>query len=344
MDDIKKQIEKHKNNFYTDLESASNKELLEKLRIKYLARQGLISEFMTQLKSLPVEVKKEVGPLFNALKKETQEAYDLRQKAINDQIEENKAYKLKNFDVTIDKPFALHGTLHPYTRVIEELQDIFISMGYDIAQGPELETEFHNFDALNIPSDHPAREMQDTFWLTLPGLLMRTHTSTVQVHTMLNKKPPIAIIAPGRCYRNEATDASHDFMFMQFEGLLIDKNINLSNLFATVQNFLQAIFEKKNLDIRIRPSYFPFVEPGVEIDMTCPFCTQGCSTCKKTKWIEICGAGLVHPNVLKSCNINPEEYKGFAFGFGLTRLVMLKYGITDIRLLHNNKIEFLEQF
>ena len=173
---------------------------------------------------------------------------------------------------------------------------------------------------------------------------MRTHTSSVEIHTMLKRKPPFAIACAGRAYRNEATDASHDFMFMQLEGLLVDKNVSLAHLLATVQTFLQNLFEKKELAIKVLPSYYPFVEPGLDVDMTCPFCLQGCSVCKKTRWIEIAGAGLTHPNVLKACNIDPQEYSGFAFGLGLTRLVMLKYGISDIRLLHSNKIEFLKQF
>ena len=217
-------------------------------------------------------------------------------------------------------------------------------MGYEIINGPEIDTDFFNFETLNIPKDHPARDMHDTFWLDIPNMVMRTHTSSVQAHAMLEKKPPLAVATPGRCYRSEATDASHDYMFMQCEILFIDKNVSLSNLFATAKVFLQNLFGKNDLKIRVRPAYFPFVEPGVEMDITCPFCKTGCSVCKKTCWIEIGGAGLIHPNVLKSCNINPEEYSGFAFGFGLTRLVMLKYGINDIRLLHSTKLEFLKQF
>ena len=212
---------------------------------------------------------------------------------------------------------------------------------------PEVDTDYYNFEALNIPKEHPARDMHDTFWLSKAyhqPLLMRTHTSSVQAHAMETRRPPIAVGIPGRCYRHEATDASHDFMFMQCEILMIDKNISLSNLFATAKQFLSALFGKQDMTIRVRPGYFPFVEPGVEIDVSCPFCKTGCGVCKKTRWLEICGAGLVHPNVLKASNINPQEYSGFAFGFGLTRLVMLKYGINDIRLLHSNKIDFLKQF
>lgn len=344
MNDIKKILEEQKNLFKDEISVVKTETDLEAFRVKFLGRNGSISNLMHLIKDLSLEEKKVYGPLLNDLKQFAQEQFNKKEIEINNlklKIEENK---LSSFDVTAYKIGKSRGSLHPYTHTVERIEDIFISMGFEIAQGPEVETDFHNFQALNIPEDHPARDMQDTFWLTLPGKLMRTHTSSVEVHSMIKQKPPIAIAAPGRCYRNEATDASHDFMFMQVEGLLIDKNVSLANLFATVKTFLQALFENKEINIRMRPSYFPFVEPGVEIDMTCPFCTNGCSVCKKSTWIEICGAGLTHPNVLTACGINPKEYSGFAFGFGLTRLVMLKYGITDIRLLHSNKLDFLKQF
>ena len=217
-------------------------------------------------------------------------------------------------------------------------------MGYQIVEGPELETDYYNFQALNIPENHPARDLQDTFWLNLPNQLMRTQTSPVQIRVMETQQPPVAILSVGRAYRNEATDASHEFVFEQAEGLFVGKNVSLANLLATLKLFLQEIFESKNLEIRVRPGYFPFVEPGLEVDMLCPFCEKGCSVCKKTKWIEIGGAGIVHPNVLKACGLNPDEFSGFAFGMGLTRIVMLKFGINDIRLLSSNKIDFLRQF
>jgi len=217
-------------------------------------------------------------------------------------------------------------------------------MGFERADGPEIETDYYNFEALNIPEDHPARDMHDTFWLTLPNMLLRTHTSTVQIRAMEQRDKPLAIFAPGRAYRNEETDASHDFMFTQLETLLIDKNVSMANLLATAKTFLQKIFNKQNLEIRVRPGYFPFVEPGVEIDAQCPFCTQGCSVCKKTRWIELLGAGLVHPNVLKYGGVDTDIYSGFAFGLGIERLAMIKHGITDIRLFHQNKESFLKQF
>ena len=195
-----------------------------------------------------------------------------------------------------------------------------------------------------MPSDHPARDMQDTLWLDLPDRLMRTHTSNAQVRFMQTHKPPLVMLAPGRCYRYEATDATHDYIFMQTEGLLVSENVSMGNLFATTKIFLEALFETKNIKIRVRPSYFPFVEPGVEIDMQCIFCKKGCSVCKGSQWIEIVGAGLVHPNVLQACKVDTEKYNGFAFGFGLTRLAMLKYGINDIRMLQGANLDFLTQF
>lgn len=341
---IKKQIDDLKKEFLQNLENAKTEQDLEALRVQYLGRTGKITDLMQLLKSFSLEEKKEFGPMLNELKAELTAEFNSQKEKLYKIKLDQENYKQKYFDVTAYKKLFSPGTLHPYTQVLDQIEDIFISMGFAIADGPEVETEYHNFDALNIPKDHPARDMQDTFWLTTPNLLMRTHTSNVEIHELLKHKPPFAIIAPGRTYRNEATDASHDFMFMQVEGLLIDKNISVSNLLATIKTFFQALFNRKDLNIRIRPSYFPFVEPGVEVDITCPFCTAGCSTCKYSEWIEMGGAGLTHPNVLKAVNIDSKQYSAFAFGFGLTRLVMIKYGIPDIRLLHSNRIDFLKQF
>jgi phenylalanyl-tRNA synthetase alpha chain len=290
------------------------------------------------------EDKKIAGPLLNTLKKNTQLRFEHAKKELNRQAYQKELEKDINFDVTarIQKP--LKPSLHVYTHAQEAIESAFISMGFDIVDGPHVEDDFHNFNALNIPDDHPARDMQDTFWLTIPGMLMRTHTSSVQIRTMKKNKPPLAIATTGRAYRNEATDASHDFMFMQTEILYVNKTASLSQLFGTIKTFLSTVFEHKDISIRTRPSYFPFTEPSIEVDMSCPFCTEGCSVCSQSTWIEIGGAGLVHPHVLQSGSIDPDIYQGFAFGFGLTRLVMLKYGINDIRLLHSNKVEFLQQF
>jgi len=330
--------------FTQRLESVSTENELEALKVEFLGRKGKLTDIMAVLKNLSLEEKRQYGPALNTLKQELTEAVEQKEHKLLQQKLAAESARAASFDVTRYKTNVPHGSLHPYTHVIQEVENVFMSMGFMIVEGNEIETDVVNFESLNIPADHPAREMHDTFWLDIPGLLLRTHTSTVQVRSMMNRKPPLAIAAPGRCYRHEATDASHDFMFWQCEGLVVDKNISMAHLLGTLKHFLQALFKKEKLDIRIRPSFFPFVEPGVEIDMTCPFCTEGCSVCKKSRWIEICGAGLVHPHVLKSCGIDPQEYSGFAFGFGLTRLVMLKYGINDIRFLHNPKVEFLKQF
>lgn len=295
-------------------------------------------------KSYQRNKKKEVGPLLNRYKEEFEQIYQTKKEELLNKKIAQEEVRLQSFDVTASQLGALCGHLHPYTHVVELLENAFISMGYHIVDGPELEDEFHNFEALNIPADHPARDMQDTFWVTLPGKLMRTQTSAVQIRVMEQDKPPFALLSIGRCYRNEAVDATHDFVFSQVEGLFVDEQVSMAHLLATLKVVLETVFEKEELDIRVRPGYFPFVEPGVEIDMQCPFCQQGCSACKKTRWIEIGGAGLVHPNVLKACGIDARRYSGFAFGIGLTRLVMLKYGINDIRLLTSIRMDFLEQF
>jgi phenylalanyl-tRNA synthetase alpha chain len=334
--------------FETDVESKISKiqdlKTLDAFRVEFLGKKGLITELMTELKNLDVEGKRVFGPALNQLKQDTETQIEKAKEKIIEQQANSENLKKQNFDVTAYKTNALHGNLHVYSKFIEEIENIFISMGYDLFDGPEVETDYFNFTALNIPQDHPARDMYDTFWLNKKNMLLRTHTSPVQIHAMQTLQLPIAGIAIGRTFRHEATDASHDIQFMQCEGIVIDKNITLSNLFATAKIFLQKLFDKKDLDIRIRPGFFPFVEPGVEIDMRCPFCKTGCSVCKKSTWIEVFPGGLIHPNVLKFGNIDPREYSGFAFGFGLTRLAMLKHGINDIRLLHSGKLKFLEQF
>ena len=337
-------LEQIKADFDHDIITVSSLKELDQIRINYLGRKGKIATAMAQLKDLTIEEKRAIGPVSNGIKEHISDKILDMHKRLEREAQDQKEAAFAHFDVTAYKATGAFGSLHPYTQVIRDIELIFTSMGFEIADGPEVETAFVNFEALNIPENHPARDMHDTFWLDVPGMLLRTHTSTVQVHALQKHKFPLAIVAPGRCYRHEATDASHDFMFMQCEGVFIDKKVSLAELFATAQTFLQEIFQKKDLSIRMRPGFFPFVEPGIEIDMTCPFCTSGCSTCKKTGWIEICGSGLIHPNVLKACGIDPKEYSGFGFGFGLTRLVMLKYGINDIRLLHENKLEFLKQF
>lgn len=344
MSAIKEQIAEAQSSFKSALQGVATLDDLEKVRIEYLGRKGKLSQLMVGLKTASVEEKRELGPLLNTLKKALESGYEEKKAQLSQNALKSQEAKKAHFDVTAYTPDTLKGSLHPYTYITRIIENVFTTMGYQIVDGPELEKEFYNFEALNIPGDHPARDMQDTIWMDLPQTLMRTHTSSVQIHTMQKQKPPLAIVAPGRAYRYEATDASHDYVFKQCEGLLVGENISMSNLLATTQTFLKAIFERDEIALRIRPGYFPFVEPGIEIDIRCIFCKNGCSTCKKTQWIECMGAGLVNPAVFKHSGIDPQKYTGFAFGFGLTRLVMLKYGISDIRLLHNNSIEFLEQF
>lgn len=330
--------------FNQALQNAQTPEALELVRIHFLGRNGAIAQLIEKLKNLPLDEKRILGPLCNEFKRTAEATFEQKKQSFEQRSMQDELSRKATFDVTAYLPNSLRGTLHPLTLISQRIENIFVSMGFAVRRGPEVETEYHNFEALNIPKDHPAREMFDTLWLDIPGLLLRTHTSPVQVHAMLAGKLPLAIIAPGRCYRHEATDASHDFVFMQLEGLMIDRSISMSNLLATIKTMFEALFEKKSLQMRVRPSYFPFVEPGIETDVECPFCTNGCSVCKYTRWIEMGGAGLVHPNVLTSCGIDPTQYSGFAFGFGLTRLTMLMYGINDIRLLHSGKVEFLDQF
>lgn len=330
-----------------ELHSVTGLAELEALRVKYLGRQGVINGLMAKLKELSIEEKRSYGPQVQELQKLIFEQLTHKQHELERTLLATELEKYKYFDVTAQVPSAFEkqsGSLHPYTHIIERLEDIFTSMGFEAAQGPEVDTEWYNFEALNIPADHPARDMQDTFWLTDPGLLLRTHTSTVQIHTMKQQQPPLAIFTPGRVFRHEATDATHDFMFMQCEGLLIDKNISLTHLCSLLKVFMRTLFDKQDLSIRLRPSYFPFVEPGLEVDISCIFCKSGCSLCKKTQWIEMGGSGLVHPATLKACGIDPQVYSGCAWGIGIERLAMLLYGINDIRLFHTGKLEFLKQF
>ena len=340
MKDTEKNIKKIRKTCCDALKKAKTAVDVEQIRITYLGRNGKVAELMRQLKTAPLELKRTLGPLLNDLKNNLQNAYDARKHQLETQSKKTSGL----FDVTAYKPNQLRGSLHIYTQITDRFSEIFTSMGYTVVDGPEVETEYYNFTTLNIPADHPARDSHDTFWLGHPDRLLRTHTSTVQAHEMEKTNPPIAIFAPGRVYRNEAVDATHDFLFTQGEGLFIDKNVSMANLLATAQAFLQAFFEKEDLQIRVRPGYFPFVEPGVEIDGSCPFCKKGCKICKQTGWIELLGAGLVHPNVLQISGIDPEIYSGFAFGFGIERLAIIKYGINDIRLFHSANIAFLDQF
>lgn len=332
-----------------ELQNISTLEQLEELRIKYLGRKGSFTNVMQNLKSVPNEEKPAIGQALNAAKKEledhlTQKQSTLEEAVITNQLSDN------SFDVTRPGTKFPIGHIHPISQVQKEVELIFGQMGFAIQDGPEIESEYFNFEALNVPKDHPARDMQDTFFLANKNdnehgrMVLRTQTSPVQIRTMLKYGAPLRVIVPGRVFRYEATDASHDSTFYQVEGLLIDKNISLANLKGVMTEFLTRLF-KKETKVRFRPGYFPFVEPGIELDMWCLLCSgMGCRVCKHTGWMEFMGAGMVHANVLKAGGIDPEEYQGWAFGFGLTRLVMMKYGIDDIRHLMGGDLRFLEQF
>jgi phenylalanyl-tRNA synthetase alpha chain len=327
------------------LKLATDIQTLEAIRTQFLGKKGSIPALNDELQKLSLDQKRLFGPEVQKLRTWAEQVINEKRAELTNQLMKEELLQHRNFDVTASRYNPLQSSLHPLTLVTTELEAIFSSMGFAIVHDREVENEWHNFTALNIPENHPARDAHDTFWIDqMPGVLMRTHTSTVQIRTMKNQKPPLAMFSTGRVFRNEATDASHDFMFMQGEPLLIDKNISIANLLDCARTFLQTFFDDSKLNIRVRPSYFPFVEPGIEIDLSCPFCKDGCSTCKRSRWIELMGAGLVHPNVLKACDIDPSIYSGFAMGFGISRLAMLKFKINDVRLLQSNKIDILKQF
>lgn len=316
-----------------------------------LGKKGSLTEILKGVKDLPKEDKPVIGKLSNQVKKDLEEKFTIRQDAIKQVILQEKLTK-QNIDVTLPGQQKQLGSTHPLSTLRAEVEEIFQQMGFSIHDGPHIESEYFNFEALNIPSTHPARDMQDTFFIDKDTgeannrLVLRTHTSGVQVRSLLKHGAPLKIIVPGRVFRYEATDATHDSTFDQVEGLVIDKNINLSHLKGYMEEFLTRLFNKK-ANVRFRPGYFPFVEPGLELDFACPFCSPedtSCKVCKGSKFIEFMGCGMVHPNVLKSANIDPEQYQGFAFGFGITRLLMMKHKITDIRHIHSGDLRFLKQF
>lgn len=319
----------------------TNKEELEAFRIKFLGSKNVIKDLFKGIGSIANEKKKEFGQKVNTVKNTAEERFN----KAKDSFENNNEGVATEIDLSKPaQPFGL-GAQHPLTTVQNQITDIFTRLGYDISEGPEIEDDWHNFTALNLPDDHPARDMQDTYFLeTNPDMVLRTHTSSVQVRVMENEKPPIRTISPGRVFRNEAISARSHCQFHQVEGLYIDKNVSFADLKQTLFFFVQELFGE-GTKIRFRPSYFPFTEPSAEMDISCPFCKgKGCNICKKTGWVEIGGCGMVDPNVLRNCKIDPEEFSGFAFGMGVERITMLKYQINDIRLFFENDIRFLKQF
>lgn len=324
------------------IDEAHSAEALEAVRIEVLGRKGTLAELSKQMANLAPEQKASAGKRLNSVKQSLESAFEMKKKRFDD---EALAERLDGewLDLTLPAPGVHPGSLHPVTQIQREIEELFISMGFYIGEGPEVETEYNNFDALNIPADHPARDTQDTFWLT-DGHLLRTHTSPVQIRGMRKLGPPLRLIAPGRVFRNEEVDASHEHTFYQVEGMMIDRNVSIANLIYFMKAMLSAVFHR-DVTIRLRPGFFPFVEPGFELDIKCLLCGgSGCSVCKQSGWVEQLGCGLVHPNVLRMAGIDPAEWNGFAFGLGLTRLVMMRYSIDDIRWLMSGDLRFARQF
>ncbi|MDZ4844228.1 MAG: phenylalanine--tRNA ligase subunit alpha [Chitinophagales bacterium] len=318
-----------------------NVQELEQFRITYLGSKGKLKDVFALMKEVPAEEKKNFGQTLNTLKQEAESKYE----SLKEQFESASSKTTTNIDLTMPGEPVELGSRHPVTIVRKKIIDIFSSIGYTIAEGPEIEKDWYNFTALNFPPDHPARDMQDTYFVTEDQQwLLRTHTSNVQVRVMENQKPPIRVICPGRVYRNETISARSHCFFHQVEGLYVDKNVSFADLKQTLLYFAQEFFGKET-KIRLRPSYFPFTEPSAELDVTCFICSgTGCPVCKGSGWVEILGCGMVDPQVLENCKIDSSVYTGFAFGMGIERIAMLKYQIKDIRLLSENDVRFLQQF
>ena len=315
--------------------------VLEQLRVQYLGKKGELTVLMQTLGKLSAEERPKAGALINAAKNQVQDALNTRRDAL-EQAALGARLAAEKIDVTLPGRGQASGGLHPVTRTLERVEQFFTHIGYNVAEGPEVEDDYHNFEALNIPGHHPARAMHDTFYFNA-SMLLRTHTSPVQVRTMESQQPPIRIVCPGRVYRCDS-DITHSPMFHQVEGLLIDEGISFADLKGTIEEFLRVFFEKP-LGVRFRPSFFPFTEPSAEVDMQCVMCSgKGCRVCKQTGWLEVMGCGMVHPNVLRMSGIDPEKYQGFAFGMGVERLAMLRYGVNDVRLFFDNDLRFLAQF
>lgn len=324
-----------------EVAAAAEVAALEDVRVRWLGKKGLFTEQLKALGSLPATERPAAGARINEAKAELMGALDARRAALERADIEAKLIAGR-IDVTLPGRGEEAGGLHPVTRARLRIETLFRRAGFDVAAGPEIEDDFHNFAALNIPENHPARALHDTFYFP-DGRLLRTHTSPVQIRALLERGAPLAIIAPGRVYRCDS-DMTHSPMFHQLEGLVVDENVSFANMKAVLHGFLQAFFER-DLALRLRPSYFPFTEPSAEVDMSCVFCgSAGCRTCKHTGWLEISGCGMVHPNVLKASGVDSERYTGFAFGAGIDRLAMLRYGVNDLRLFFENDLRFLRQF
>lgn len=322
--------------------AADSENIIEELRVKYLGKKGELTAILKQMGSLSPEERPAMGQLVNEAKQELETLIAEKKEALKAKATELKL-RAETIDITMPAKEINAGGLHPLNIVINDMIDIFQSMGFDVVDGPEVETDYYNFECLNVPEDHPARDMQDTFYLA-ENLLLRTQTSAAQIRTMETRKPPIRVICPGRVFRADEVDATHSPVFHQLEGLVVDKGITMCDLKGVLEQFAREIYGS-DTKVRFRPSFFPFTEPSVEVDVSCSECGgKGCRVCKGAGWIEILGAGMVHPNVLRCCGIDPDVYSGFAFGIGIDRITTTRYKISDIRLLFENDKRFLEQF
>lgn len=339
---MKQQLEQIKTAALEAIAQAKNSADCENIRVKYLGKKGKLTAILKSMGGLSPEERPIMGQLVNTVKAEVDAALSEMVQHMQAQAEEQKL-KEETIDITMPAKSDKTGKLHPLNTVLNDMIDIFQSMGFDVVDGPEVETDHYNFECLNVPADHPARDMQDTFYLA-ENILLRTQTSAAQIRTMENRKPPIRVICPGRVFRADEVDATHSPVFHQIEGLVVDKGVTMCDLKGVLEQFAHEIYGPET-KVKFRPSFFPFTEPSVEVDVSCSECGgKGCRVCKGAGWIEILGAGMVHPNVLRSCGIDPEEYSGFAFGIGLDRLTTTRYKISDIRLLFENDKRFLDQF
>jgi len=342
MEDLKKRISETMSFAITQIAELCSLEQLEGFRVAVLGRKGDFAQIAKMLGTVPPGDRAEIGQLLNDAKRQIESQFQSRKQSLERlQLQERLAQEW--VDLTIPVSGVQAGHRHPVTIIQDELEELFMSMGFRVVDGPEIESEYNNFDALNIPAEHPARDMQDTFWLA-DGHLLRTHTSPVQVRALKKFGPPIRMVAPGRVFRNEEVDASHEHTFYQLEGMMVDRDISVAHLLHFMKALLSSVFGR-DVEVRLRPGYFPFVEPGFELDIRCLVCSGvGCPVCKQSGWVELLPCGLVHPHVLQNCGVDPKEWNGFAFGLGLTRLAMMRYRIDDIRLLQSGDLRFLNQF
>lgn len=339
---MKEQLEAIRQKALNELENAASIQDIEAVRIKFLGKKGELTGILKQMGKLSAEERPVVGQLANVIRSEIEAKIEEDSKAIAQKLQAEKL-KAEKIDVTLPGKAKVLGSRHPLTVVLDDIKDIFIGMGFDIVDGPEVEKDYYNFEALNIPKDHPARDTQDTFYIN-ENIVLRTQTSPVQVRVMEKQQPPIRIISPGRVFRSDAVDATHSPLFHQIEGLVVDKGVSFADLKGTLEIFIKQLYDEDSV-VRFRPHHFPFTEPSAEVDVQCFNCHgAGCPLCKGEGWIEILGCGMVHPKVLETCNIDPEVYSGFAFGLGLERIAMRRYNINDLRLFFENDVRFLKQF